>query len=781
MSSSYQLKSHPDKLLCIHLKGVSSSTKRIIEETYTRISTTILLSDLTRVAYTIGATHDIGKGTPYFQKYLLDNTVDINPFLKSHSMISSLYCSWLILNDPTISDTNRKYLALAASLVIQGHHGSLKSRTNYVKNLDYFSDNEIFSRQVEALKENNIEEIEQITTKDLGLKGFKEFINCWQDHLYDFNRNIILLGKFSFVDPKEPYFTINLLYSALLDADISDAGDIIQPARLEIDSDIIKDYIVSLQTNDDAKEINNLRNTLFRYIDNKSTTEVLDHQIFTLTAPTGLGKTLASMNFALNIRRRLIQEKGFTPRIIYVAPFISILDQNMEVLQKALLQEGPENSNLLLMHHHLASVNYRTRLEDESYSTSQSEFLTHGWNAEVIVTTFIQFFNTIFGRYTSQLRRLNNLVGSIIILDEIQSIPFGLWDAVRQALLFLSQRFNFTIILMTATKPLIFADNETKEIASNEMIQNLPARVSFQLRNQQQITLDQFCLEMNKLVRKNKDENILIELNTISTAKQIFDLVSSNNHEIFFLSSQIIPKHRRPRISEIKERLDSLKRIILVTTQVIEAGVDFDFDIAVRDIAPIDSIVQTAGRCNRNGKRNANESPFYIYRLVDDKSRHNIEFAKYVYGEVSIDIAQSLLNTEKNIIDLVKSYYQEIQKRKSNQQSDKVNTAISHLNYEDVEKEFQLIDKEFKMPVFVEYDENAITIWERFVKLADDKKRKRTSESIQLRNEMDQYMIGVSEKDIQTANLDDVSGIYKINHNDIGTLYDEERGFMSLN
>lgn len=335
MSSSYQLKSHPDKLLCIHLKGVSSSTKRIIEETYTRISTTILLSDLTRVAYTIGATHDIGKGTPYFQKYLLDNTVDINPFLKSHSMISSLYCSWLILNDPTISDTNRKYLALAASLVIQGHHGSLKSRTNYVKNLDFFSDNEIFSRQVEALKENNIEEIERITTKDLGLKGFKEFINSWQDHLYDFNRNVILLGKFSFADPKEPYFTINLLYSALLDADISDAGGIIQPARLEIDSDIIKDYIVSLQSSDGAKEINILRNTLFRHIDNKSITEVLDHQIFTLTAPTGLGKTLASMNFALNIRRRLIQEKGFTPRIIYVAPFISILDQSMKDLRIA--------------------------------------------------------------------------------------------------------------------------------------------------------------------------------------------------------------------------------------------------------------------------------------------------------------------------------------------------------------------------------------------------------------------------------------------------------------
>ena len=157
-------------------------------------------------------------------------------------MISSLYCSWLILNESTILDINKKYLALAASLVIQGHHGSLKRPTSYLRNLEYFNDEEIFIRQVEALKENNIEEIERITTKDLGLRSFVEFINCWQDHLYDFNRNIILLSKFSFSEKMEPYFTINLLYSALLDADIIDAGDIIQPARLEFDSDIIRNY-----------------------------------------------------------------------------------------------------------------------------------------------------------------------------------------------------------------------------------------------------------------------------------------------------------------------------------------------------------------------------------------------------------------------------------------------------------------------------------------------------------------------------------------------------------
>ena len=333
---------------------------------------------------------------------------------------------------------------------------------------------------------------------------------------------------------------------------------------------------------------------------------------------------------------------------------------------------------------------------------------------------------------------------------------------------------------MTATQPLIFKEEDgTTEIAStNKAIQSIPDRVMFHLKNQQQITLDEFCVEMNNLIRDNKDKNILIELNTINTAKELFDSVSSNSHEIYFLSSQIIPKHRRPRIDTIKQKLQEKRPIVLVTTQVIEAGVDLDFNIAVRDIGPIDSIVQTAGRCNRNGERTATESPFFIYRIIDDRNKVIIEYAKYVYGDVSIDITQSLLDPEENIINLVNSYYYEIQRRRSNQESNEVNTAISELNYEKVQETFQLID-EFKIPVFVEYDENAKMIWERFVSLAKDKKRRMTNESIQSRNEMEQYMIGVSEKDIQSTNLDDVSGIYKINHDDIGILYDEQKGFIS--
>ena len=232
--------------------------------------------------------------------------------------------------------------------------------------------------------------------------------------------------------------------------------------------------------------------------------------------------------------------------------------------------------------------------------------------------------------------------------------------------------------------------------------------------------------------------------------------------------------------------------LVLVTTQVIEAGVDLDFDIAVRDIGPIDSIVQSAGRCNRHGTRKASESPFYIYRIMDDRRPDNIpcEYAKYIYGDVAISIADGMLLHEANtkgridIRELVDGYYREIKRRGSNLQSDEIHDYMSDLNYEEASEKFQLIiDGDYKSPLFVEFDEHARMIWERFVSLSmknTNGKRKRTSETIQLRNDMEQYMIDVSEKKLNKSDVQVTDNIYKINKEDIGRFYDKEKGYLSL-
>jgi CRISPR-associated endonuclease/helicase Cas3 len=329
--------------------------------------------------------------------------------------------------------------------------------------------------------------------------------------------------------------------------------------------------------------------------------------------------------------------------------------------------------------------------------------------------------------------------------------------------------------MMSATQPLIFAEYETRELAPSDIIKKIPHRVEFHPKNQQPIKIDEFCMAINKLINENKTKNILIELNTIANANSAFRSIQEKvikSHNLFYLSSQVIPKHRRPRIEQIKDHSDP---IVLVSTQVIEAGVDLDFDIAVRDIGPIDSIVQTSGRCNRNGKKKASGSPFFIYRIVDDNYN---DIATHIYGRISIDISNRLLSSNSNILALVKSYYEEVLRRRSSQSSNEIATAISELDYEKVEQSFKLIDQDFKFPVFVEFDEYAIKIWNRYVEIHQQEGRKPSrSEIIQQRHEMEQYMIGVSELDITRSNLQETSGVYKIDHNDIGLLHDEITGF----
>lgn len=765
MSSSFQLLSHPDTLLVYHLRSVAEKSQKSILETLNNVRINFDSDVLARTAYIMGATHDLGKSTEFFQRYIKGDKSQ-KPLLKSHSPISSLFCHWAISNDSSMSGKSQ-ILGVSAALGVNAHHGSLKSPTAYSNGMENLFEDNILSQQIESIQKNS--EIERICT-DLGIGSFVEFSNNWEDH---FESMIQTLWDFESPQNTDPnyhiYYLTNLLFSTLLDSDRTDAARI-SYQRTKVDENSVKRFVSNFPNN--TNQINETRNRLFERLDTIGSNISLENKILSITAQTGLGKTLSSLNFAMRLRERVKTTFGFTPRIIYVAPFTSILDQNFSVFENVFKFTG--QSDVLLLHHHLAPLYYKSfkdESEAESFSTSQSELLISGWSSEIIATTFIQLFGTIFGNSTHDLRRFQNLAGSIVILDEIQSIPFEYWNAIRQTLLFLSKNYSIWFVLMTATQPLIFGKGEILELVGTN-ITYLPPRTSFDVKIKDRMNIVEFCGELKTKIDSNPQKSILVELNTIKSASDVYDFIK--NDDSFYLSSHIIPKHRLPRIKEIKKRLDSKQRTILVSTQVVEAGMDLDFDLAIRDIAPIDSIVQTAGRCNRNGTKDVRDSVFSIRAIKD---QNGILYSNSVYGTVSVDIAMTLLGHSSSVETLVGEYFNEISKRKTNLKSLNINAAIEKLDYEGVKSNFNLIDEQDKVSVFVEFDDTAVSIWKKFLSLAESD-RKNRAEILRIRRDMSDYMINISTKDKDRKGLEDVNGIYRIGIENIDEIYDTEVGFI---
>ena len=763
MSNSFLLLSHPKSLLVSHLKSVATKSSSSMSKILSSISIPYCAEDLIRTAYMMGATHDIGKSSEFFQDYIRKNS--IVPLLKSHSPISSLFCHWAIKNDEKISNS-AKILSVLAALGVQSHHGSLKRPDILDSGMRDFFDDKILERQINSMQKNP--EVERICN-NLGIPSFSKFSNDWKTHFEEMTSELWFFENPDRSDPAfSTYYLTNLLFSILLDSDRLDAAGISYD-RKNLDADTAYRFVSSISTN---SNLNDLRNKLFQRLDSVASSIDLQNRILSITAPTGAGKTLSSLNFALRLRQRIYTTLGFAPRIIYVAPFTSILDQNFSVFEEVFRTSG--QSDILLLHHHLAQLEYKSFRDEksfESYSTSQSELLISGWNAEVIVTTFVQFFGTVFGKSTHDLRRFLNMTGSIVILDEVQSIPFEYWNSVRQALLFLSKNYSMWFILMTATQPLIFMPGEITELVG-ESIGKIKPRVNFDIQIENRIGIDEFCNEVSKLVIQNPKKSILIEMNTIMSANDVYNSIKDD--DVFYLSSQVIPKHRTPRIKTIKTRLESNMRTILVSTQVIEAGVDLDFDLGVRDIAPIDSIVQTAGRINRNGLRDVKDSVFSIYAINNNEGKL---YSNQIYGLVSIEIAAGLLTHDRSVDSFLTSYFEEVSKRRSDAKSVAINDAIKDLDYDRIKQNFVLIDEQEKVPVFVEHDSNASSIWEKYCELAESDKKSREL-ILTTRRAMQEYMINISEKDKEKTSLEEVNGIYRIPNANLSHYYRDDTGFI---
>ncbi len=799
-SYSFKLKSHPNKRLVDHLQRVGELSRKTIADRSLNIDDADLLED---AAYLIGITHDVGKATGFFQEYIDEKDEAKKKSLKSkdtthHGLLSAFFTYAVIKEYLRKAGRNgglADYLPILSFMAVKRHHGNLLNAMDEIKDFDADKEKilEVAEEQINSIDSIGRAEISEI----LALLLFRGNINL----KFDLSNiiNYILKDSAKEIGRKEkrfvrrlgeenniyPYFVSQFLYSTLLDADKTDAGlDGAHLGRLDLSSKLVDEYRDAKGFSSNKNNINDLRNQIYEDAIESITAWNLEDRILSLNVPTGTGKTLAALSLSLKLRERLENERKIKPRIIYALPFLSIIDQNYKVFDEVLANGGkPKDSRLLLKHHHLADVEYKT--SENEYDVDKSLLLLEGWNSEIIVTTFWQLFNTLFSNRNKQLRKFNKLINSIIILDEVQAVPHQYWQLIHDSLNLLCEKFNSYVVFITATQPLIFdeSEGEIKEVAKRRegYFRGLN-RIQLFLRVDNALNLDEFKAMLENDLREKPNKDFLIVFNTIGSAQDVYKFVKElelEETERFFLSTNVIPKMRLERIDKIKEKNAERRRKVIVSTQLIEAGVDIDADIVYRDFAPLDSINQVAGRCNRNSAKD-DKGTVSIFILKDDRK----EFYKYIYDPFlmskTLDILKPIKEPikESEFLDLNNQYFKAVKRGMGDKDSRNNLAYIAGLAFKDLSKNFKLIEEDYpKVNVFVEIDEKAAEIWRRYQDLQSEKNHlERTKKYLNIKKDFSEYIISVPEK-FGHSLIVDGSNIGYVSFNELPHYYDMDTGF----
>lgn len=320
--------------------------------------------------------------------------------------------------------------------------------------------------------------------------------------------------------------------------------------------------------------------------------------IYCLSIPTGGGKTLSSLAYAL----AYCKQHKETERIIYVSPYISITEQNAKVFKEATGQEE------WVLEHHSSVV--RDLVDgEEDYRKNKYVQQDINWEEPFICTTFVQFMNTLFSDQSACVRRMHRLVNSVIIIDEVQSMPVKCVHTFNQMINFLNAVCNADIVLCTATQPTLrkttypICYSESKDMIKNiENWFNRFERVHIQIPEAgQKYTLESLGDEI--LEQTDRYRSILVILNTKSAVGTLYDILKTFPIQVEYLTTNLCAEHRSDKIDRIKQKLrEGQENIVVVSTNLIEAGVDISFECVYRSMTGLDSLAQSAGRCNRNGE-----------------------------------------------------------------------------------------------------------------------------------------------------------------------------------
>lgn len=495
-----------------------------------------------------GLLHDVGKCSIQFQNRLLNNGIKVDHATAGGKELEKLF--------------GKSFQRLLGYPII-GHHSGLSDFGSEERGLIQRFNKEIPKYDAEEI-------LNLINTKDVDLK--KEIPKNYENSL-----------GFVFA------FYIRMIYSALVDADYLDTEDFCN-VSLEIQrgnyknfnelETIFEKYMEKVNKNARITPINIIRQKIFYQCIEKAECKP---NLFSLTVPTGGGKTLSSLAFAL---KHLQYNK--LDRIIFVIPYTSIIEQNAAIY-KSIFGEGN-----VLEHH--SNFDFSSNNENDK-TLDKLKLACENWDIPIVVTTNVQFFESLFASRSSRCRKLHNVTNSVVIIDEAQMLPTKFLKPTLMAINELVNNYNSTVLLSTATKPKF-----PKEVSKKECIEiiNDPDGLYEKLRRVSVKYIGELSDE-NLITNIEEIDKVLIIVNTRKHAQKLFEALSSKEY-LFHLSANMCPEHRSRILKKIRKILKNGEKCIVISTQLIECGVDISFPVVYRSLSGIDSIVQSAGRCNREGE-----------------------------------------------------------------------------------------------------------------------------------------------------------------------------------
>ena len=552
-----------------------------------------------------------------------------------------------------------------------------------------------------------------------------------------------------------------MLFSCLVDADYLDTEWFMdaESARKRINGitlqsllPILETYIDNLQKRNSESEVNAVRRQVQERCVSMSDVE---KGFYSLTVPTGGGKTLSSLSWAL----RHAVHNGMK-RIIIAIPYTSIIVQTASVLKQIFGEEA------VLEHH----SNFNPQSLTGKDMQHKAKLATENWDYPIVVTTNVQLFESMFSNKPSDCRKLHNIANSVIILDEVQTLPTDYLQPIVDALKSYQRMFGISVLFTTASQPVLSGliegcnpkaafqgiDNITEIIPKEYALHDKLRRVCLKIDN----TGSSYDEIAERLSRHNK---VLCIVNTRNDAREIFERLPKEGLTIH-LSRMMCPRHVSKAIQEIKQALtDNSETVVrVVATQLIEAGVDIDFPVVYRQEAGLDSILQAAGRCNREGKQNM--ATTYVFSLSVEHS---------LYGSI-IDANNARLNMV-NVNDwfapeAMTEYFRQLYCRKETFDKKDIKTLLykhTEMCFAEAAKEFRLIE-EAGTTVYVNMD-NSLELVERL---------KSDGITYSLMKQLSQYGVNIHERDFQKlwsygAIEEVIEGIYVVNDR---AQYDENIG-----